>query len=436
MQLAVDTIWQDVIGQIRLHHPQLVRGWFSQLHPADVERGVLAVRTANGAQSRYLDRHCRKAFVEAAQNITGRLVSVEFTPEIESCEADSSFLLDERDTELSLNPDYTFENFVTGPSNRLAEAAAHAVVHQPGETYNPLFLHGPVGLGKTHLVHAIGHQLRSSRPNFTCRFITCETFINHVILALESGSLHELRNRYRNVDVLAIDDVQFLTGRERGQEEFFHTFNTLQQFRRQLILTADCPPSEITSVAERLISRFASGLVASLDPPDLDTRVAIVRKKARIRCIELPDDVADFIAARYETNVRELEGALVKVDAVSQTLSRPIDLPLAQQALGNANRPPLSIPTILDVASKTLDVKISDLLSKKRSRAVTLPRQICIYLVRRLTGHSLEEIGNHFGGRDHSTVLHAIRTISNQMKENDELREAVENLENRLENAR
>lgn len=437
MTPASGIIWNDILEQVRLNHPSVVRGWFSELLLAEVEGGVVHVRTCNRAQSQYLQQHCYAAFVEAAQAATGRLVSIAFDtdePEDDNGGVSPNPLAGD-DGHLLLNPDYAFEQFVTGPCNRLAHAAALAIAEEPGRTYNPFFVYGPVGLGKTHLLQAICHAIRERRPTTIIRFLSCETFINHFIEAVERGALHEFRYRYRHLDVLVIDDIQFLAERERSQEEFFHTFNTLHQSQRQIILSADCSPSEIQSLEERLVSRFNSGLVALLDRPCLETRMAIVRKKAKLRCIEIPEEVVRFVAGRIATNIRELEGALIKIDALGQTQAGAVTLDLAREALGGAVSRPVKIPTILEVVAERLDVKVSDLQGKKRSKAVTQPRHLCMYLARQLTSHSLEDIGGYFGGRDHSTVLHASRAVGQQAEQDPQLRELLDAIASEVKNA-
>jgi chromosomal replication initiator protein len=365
-------------------------------------------------QATYLEDHCRLAFVEAAQATLGQLVTVSF--ESKAPESAATSLGEpppfEQEPQLQLNADYVFENFVVGPENRLAHAAAVAVAESPGSNYNPLFIHGDVGLGKTHLLQAICHDAERRGSCGNTLYISCEMFTNHFIEAVERGALKQFRYRYRHADMLVIDDIQFLAERERSQEEFFHTFNTLYQAQKQIVLSADCSPAAIPSLEARLISRFSAGLVSSIDTPSLETRMAIVQKKARLRCIELPEDVVKFIAARIDSNIRELEGGLIKLDALSQTQGGRIDLELAHSALGGNGRPrQVTVQEIIDVVTRRFGVRQVDLQSKKRTKSVTHPRQLCMYLVRELTNHSLEEIGGHFGGRDHTTVLHADRTI-------------------------
>jgi chromosomal replication initiator protein len=431
--------WEDIVGHLRVNHPDLARGWFAQLEPVGLNGGVLQIRARNPAQVDYLRTHCRLAFLEAAQATLGRLVTARFEAEDDTIPVDPEAepLSFESSAGLTLNDDYTFEHFVVGPGNRLAHAAAVAVAESPGRTYNPLFLHGDVGLGKTHLMQAICHASQGRDPAPSTLYISCETFTNHFIEAVERGALNQFRFRYRYVGMLVIDDIQFLGERERSQEEFFHTFNTLYQSQKQIVLSADCLPPEIPSLENRLVSRFNSGLVASIDRPCLETRMAIVRKKAKLRCIEIPEEVIKLVASRIESNIRDIEGALVKLDALSQTRSGRINLDLAVEALGtdHTNRA-ISVHQIADVVTRWYGVRLADLQSKKRTKSITQPRQLSMYLARELTNHSLEEIGRYFGGRDHTTVLHAIRLIDNLRNQDEQLRTAIEKITGELKGLR
>ncbi|MCK4658934.1 MAG: chromosomal replication initiator protein DnaA [Phycisphaerae bacterium] len=421
--------WSDITGHMRVNFPDLVRGWFSTLEPRGLEGGVLTVGAGNSSQVRYLAKHCRRPFVEAAQAATGMLVSVCFETDNPEPAPSLSLSFEQEFPELTLNSDYVFENFVTGPCNRLAHAAAIAVSEKPGRAYNPLFLHGDVGLGKTHLLQAVCHTIQTREPQQQASYISCETFTNHFIEAVEKGALNQFRYRYRHVGILVIDDIQFLAERERSQEEFFHTFNTLHQAQRQIIMSADCCPSEIPSLQERLVSRFNSGLVALMDRPCLETRMAIIRKKAKLRCIEVPEDVVKLIASEIKTNIRELEGALVKTDALSQTRDGIINHEIASEALGTTmNNHMVTIPSIIDRVSVHYGVRVSDLQSRKRTKSVVFPRQVCMYLGRELTKHSLGEIGGFFGGRDHSTVLHSSRLIKEARESDPQLNHALEEI--------
>ncbi|MFQ5490898.1 MAG: chromosomal replication initiator protein DnaA [Phycisphaerae bacterium] len=432
MATVQKTVWKDILGHVRLNHPELSRGWFNQLSPGGLQGGILQVRARNHAQVKYLDQHCQRAFAESAQAATNRLVSIDFGTDapVDADRPKLSFELD--DGQLTLNADNVFENFVTGPCNRLAHAASLAVAQTPGKAYNPMFIHGATGLGKTHLLQAICHAVMPRLGNLQVMYISCETFINHFLEAVECGALNQFRYRYRHAGVLVIDDIQFLAERERSQEEFFHTFNTLHQSQRQIVLSADCTPGQIPSLEDRLISRFNSGLVALVDRPCLETRMAIVRKKAKLRCIEVPEEVVSLITEQVDSNIRELEGALIKLDALSQTADGKITLDLAYQALGSASTPDVSVPEIIEAVTGQFSVKRSELLSKKRSKSVAFPRQVCMYLARKLTGLSLEEIGGYFGGRDHTTVLHALKRIDKQQDSDATLKFTLEELSGKL----
>ncbi len=425
MPMMDSAVWQRIIEQVVSSAGQVIRPWFTELEPVCLEHGVLEVLTPGPAERDYCTRHAGRIFTEAAQSATGRLISVVFvTPEQASSqpeqEAASSANADDVST-VVLNPDYTFESFVRGPSNRLAHAASQAVAESPGKSYNPLFIHGSVGLGKTHLLHATSRKVGESVGEGGIAVLSCETFVNHFITSVEQGDQHAFRYRYRHVDMLVIDDIQFLSDHEQSQEEFFHTFNTLYQSQKQIILSSDRSPSDIPGLEERLVSRFNWGLVARLDRPCYETRVAIVRKKARLRGLELPEDVVCYIAGCIDSNIRELEGAIAKVAMLARVSDRPINLAVAQDAIGNEARPrqrEVTIEDILKAVTSCYDVRLADLQSKKRSRSIALPRQVCMYLARNFTRHSLEEIGGYFGGRDHTTVLHANRAVD-ALREND-----------------
>lgn len=434
--MVSEALWSDILTHVRSHHPELARGWFPQLAPLAMQHGVLEVQAASRGQQQYLAQHCLPAFTEAAQAVTRRLVTVRFLPPAEGTERTEEPLAFELETgTLRLNPEYTFDNFVVGPCNRLAHAASLAVADSPGTTYNPLFVHGNVGLGKTHLLQAACHRIREKRPDAKILYFSCETFTNHFIEAIERGALHHFRYRYRYADALVIDDVQFLRARERSQEEFFHTFNTLFQAQKQIVLSADTPPKEIGGIEDRLISRFGWGLVVRIDRPCLETRIAIVQKKARIKCLSLPDEVTYYIASVIDSNTRELEGAINKVNAVAQQYGGRIDLEIAREALGDDNaarRTEVSVPQILDAIVRHFNVRLSDLQGKKRSKSIAFARQLCMYLARELTHLSLEEIGRCLGGRDHTTVLHATRLIRQARASDPELDRTLARLSEEL----
>lgn len=331
----------------------------------------------------------------------------------------------------NLNELFTFDNFVEGKSNQLAKAAARQVASNPGGSYNPLFLYGGVGLGKTHLMHAVGNLILASKPNAVVVYLHSERFVADMVKALQNNAINEFKRFYRSVDALLIDDIQFFAGKERSQEEFFHTFNALLEGQQQIILTSDRYPKEISGIEERLKSRFGSGLTVAVQPPELETRVAILINKAKQSGIDLQHEVAFFIAKRIRSNVRELEGALKRVIANAHFTGGAITLPFVQEALKDLlalQEKLISIDNIMKTVADYYKVKVADLLSKRRSRSVARPRQMAMALCKELTNHSLPEIGDAFGGRDHTTVLHACRTIKDLSVSSADLGEDFKNL--------
>ena len=330
-----------------------------------------------------------------------------------------------------LNKQYIFDNFVGGKSNQLARAAALQITENPGTSYNPFFIYGGVGLGKTHLMHAVGNALVDRNPNAKVVYLHSERFVADMVKALQLNAINDFKRFYRSVDALLIDDIQFFAGKERSQEEFFHTFNALLEGGQQIILTCDRYPKEINGLEERLKSRFGWGLTVAVEPPELETRVAILMKKAEQAKIDLPHEAAFFIAQRIRSNVRELEGALKRVIASAHFTARNIDVDLVREALKDLlalQDKQVSIDNIQRVVAEYYKIKMSDLLSKRRSRSVARPRQVAMSLAKELTNHSLPEIGETFGGRDHTTVLHACRKIKQLREEDADIREDVNNL--------
>lgn len=314
-----------------------------------------------------------------------------------------------------LSPKYTFDTFVVGSGNRFAHAAAMAVAESPARAYNPLFIYGGVGLGKTHLLQAIGHHVIHGKGLRRVAYISSEKFTNELINSIRDDRTLEFRTRYRNVDVLLIDDIQFLAGKERTQEEFFHTFNTLHEASRQIIITSDRPPKDIPTLEDRLRSRFEWGLIADIQPPDLETRIAILRKKAELDGIRIPDQVAEFIAQRIQSNIRELEGALVRVVAYANLTRSPITVELAseilKELLPSAAIKPVTIALLQKIVAEHFDIRVEEMRAKRRTKGVAFPRQVAMYLARELTDASLPRIGEEFGGRDHTTVMHACERV-------------------------
>jgi len=336
-----------------------------------------------------------------------------------------------------LNSIFTFSNFVEGKSNQLARAASLQAAQNPGISYNPLFLYGGVGLGKTHLMHAIGHAILEQKPGANIAYLHSERFVADMVRALQHNAMNEFKRYYRSLDALLIDDIQFFAGKERSQEEFFHTFNALLEGQHQIVLTCDRYPKEVKGLEERLKSRFGWGLTVAIEPPELETRVAIINKKAEQSSTYIPNDVSFFIGKRFRSNVRELEGALNRVIANSNLTGQPVTLEFAQAALKDLlllQDKQVTLENIKKTTAEYYKIRVSDLLSKRRNRSVTRPRQIAMALAKELTHHSLPEIGDAFGGRDHTTVIHACRKVAELCKEEKRIEEDYKNLSNILNN--
>ena len=453
-----------MLAHLRHNYPSMCRHWFDDIEPLDLTGGTLRLLVRENVQLEFLKKKCIEQFKEAAQVATGRLLAVRFVGEDELSEDGRSLSGHERhsrpereyayggsgysgatasavlspprlEEEILISPDYAFEHFVIGPGNRLAHAAAIAVAQKLAKAYNPYFIHGGVGLGKTHLLQAICQAAMRTNPKVRLYYVSCDQFRNQFHDSVQAGQMQEFRHRFRNVDLLVVDDIHDLSRHERTQEEFFHTFNSLYQAGKQIVLSSDAAPTEIPELEERLVSRFSCGLVARIDRPCYETRVAIVKKKAELRTMPLPEDVASYIAARIDTNIRELEGAITKIQGLAVVENLPIDLNLAKMAIGentNAGAPSPSIQTILDAITEFYDVRLTDLLSKRRHKSIARPRQIGMWLARKHTRYSLEEIGSYFGGRDHTTVMHAIRTINDRRGSDSGLDREVSSIEQRL----
>lgn len=329
----------------------------------------------------------------------------------------------------NLNPKYTFDTFVIGNSNRFAHAACVAVAEAPARAYNPLFLYGGVGLGKTHLMHAIGHHIMDQKKDPKVVYVSSEKFTNELINSIKDDRNEEFRNKYRNVDVLLIDDIQFIAGKERTQEEFFHTFNSLHEANKQIIISSDRPPKEIPTLEDRLRSRFEMGLITDIQAPDFETRMAILRKKAQMENLDVPNEVTVYIAKNIKSNIRELEGALTRVVAYSSLTNRTISFELASEALKDiiitSKHEEITVNRIKEKVSSVFGVKMEDFNSKKRTRSISYPRQIAMYLSRELTDLSLPKIGEEFGGRDHTTVIHAHDKITKDIETNEDFKDKI-----------
>lgn len=478
-------VLDDVLAHIRVEHPAVARRWFDELEPLGIVSGAFGVRAHSDLHRDYLRRNGLDAFNDAIRSVTGQLIGVRLLgpndewvsasknaqstrdkaaskdtaapsqPKIHTKSSSfvgvaapksppSTHVSSERvwldhDDSLPINPDYGFDQFVIGPNNQMAHAASVAVAENPGHAYNPLFIHGGVGLGKTHLLQAICLKIKQYHPGIVMHYVSCDGFMTQFMNAVQSGRMVEFRHTFRDVDLLVIDDIHFLAKRDRTQEEFFHTFNALYQANKQIIMSSDAPPEEIPDLEERMVSRFLWGLVVKVDKPGFETRVEILKRKAHDRGLELPDTVASEIAHHIDTNIRELEGAITKLQIVASIEKKPIDLDLTREALGSefassitTTSSGLTIEQIISEVSAFYHIKRTDLLGKRRHKSVAHPRQIGMYITRQNTKHSLEEIGAHFGGRDHTTVMHAVRSISKKCKDDQELLSQIRTLESRL----
>ncbi len=441
--MAMDELWEAILAHVRprVNH-QVFQAWFEPAQISRLERDRLVVEVPNRYFKELLGGRYLSLLEEAAASALGRVVRIQFevTPNREV-----SALLPEtgsgvrvpigEDPGRILNPKYTFGRFVVGRSNQFAHAAAVAVAERPGQAYNPLFIYGGVGLGKTHLMHSIGHHILATNRDCRLVYISAEGFTNEVVVGIREDRMLDFRQRYRNIDVLLIDDIQFIAGKESTQTEFFHTFNALYEARKQIVVSSDKFPKDMAGLEERLKSRFEWGLVADIQPPSLETKVAILQKKPEIDGIDLPNDVAYFIAERIQSNIRELEGCLTRVGAYASLMRSPVTIDLARAILKNMiNRDEvaLSIGQIQEAVVAYFSLKLSDMRSKSRAHRVSLPRQIAMYLCRELTEASLPEIGKHFGGRDHSTIIYAHKRIAAAVQRDPAVRKATEEIRRML----
>lgn len=427
--------WQQCMAQLREALPQQAfTQWISPLQAELTEEGLTL-----WAPNQYILEGLTREHIATIQDITGALndgealpVTVKVGVKPKPAAAGPVEITDRPLHGSNLNPHFTFTNFVVGKSNQLAEAALKQVAINPGEAYNPVFLYGGVGLGKTHLMHAVGNEIKLRKVGARVVYLHSERFVADMVKALQSNTINDFKRFYRSVDALLIDDIQFFAGKERSQEEFFHTFNALLEGQRQVILTSDRYPKEINGIEERLQSRFGSGLTVAVEPPELETRVAILMSKAeQMNNVQLPYEVAFFIAKRIRSNVRELEGALKRVAANAQFTGQAITLEFVQEALKDVlalSIKLVSIDNILKTVAEYYKIKVSDLLSKRRNRSVARPRQVAMALCKELTNHSLPEIGDAFGGRDHTTVIHGCRTIEKMRESNADISEDFNNL--------
>lgn len=436
----LENIWTEVLKLIKVELTEVsFNTWLKTIKPISISSDTIILAAPNDFTRGILEGRYLNLIKNAIIQVTNTDFNIKFIVPGENMEAlntasfsNNNFNELELDQKAQLNPKYTFDTFVIGNSNRFAHAASLAVAEAPAQAYNPLFIYGGVGLGKTHLMHAIGHYILTQNPSTKVVYVSSEKFTNELINSIRDDRNNEFRNKYRNVDVLLVDDIQFIAGKESTQEEFFHTFNALHEANKQIIISSDRPPKEIPTLEDRLRSRFEWGLISDIQPPDLETRIAILRKKAKVENIDVPDDVMLYIASRIKSNIRELEGALIRIVAYSSLTNKKINAELAEEALKDIiseDEPrEITVDLIKQVVSKEYGIRIEDFNSRKRTRAIAYPRQIAMYLTRELTDLSLPKIGEEFGGRDHTTVMHAHDKIINDVKESEEFENKIKKI--------
>jgi len=439
----MSVVWQNIQADIKnTIGTSAYESWFSSINVKE-EGGGLLLETPDDFFKTWIEDHYLATIrqVLAERYSEPMLVSVTVGPglakEISRATVAQSAApaTDEKEkdprTALSLTARFSFDNFVIGPSNHFAFAACKAVAESPAKSYNPLFLYSQVGLGKTHLMQSVAHEIKKRFPEKKCVYLSSEFFTNELIDSIKNRTTTQFRQKYRNIDVILIDDIHFIAGKEATQEEFFHTFNALHNSHKQIVISSDRPPKEIANLEERLVSRFTWGLIADIQPPDFETRVAILRKKLEREPVNVPEEVIFFIAEQIKTNIRELEGALIRVVAYSMLEERPVGLETAKAVLKDMVQETakvISVDTIQKEVARFFDLSLTELKSKKRSKNIIIPRQISMYLARKLTNLSLPEIGGFFGGKDHTTILHAYRKIEKELDENVELKKQIDRI--------
>lgn len=438
MNVQLSDIWNRTLELLKEEMTEIsYNTWILTIEPISIDSNTLTLGVPADFQKGILESRYSYLIKNALKQIAHKDFNIYFsTPSSQAPVKPHAQEYTEDTAGLLLNPKYTFDTFVIGNGNRFAHAASLAVSEAPAKAYNPLFLYGGVGLGKTHLMHAIGHFVLSQNPSLKVLYVSSEKFTNELINAIKDDKNEEFRYKYRNIDVLLIDDIQFIAGKERTQEEFFHTFNALYEANKQIIISSDKPPKDITTLEDRLRSRFEWGLIADIAPPDLETRIAILRKKAQLEKLDVPDDVMVFIADKVASNIRELEGAMNRVIAYSTLTENKINVDMAIEALkdmfNKSKAVIINSKTIQETVSRYFHLKTDELKSKRRSRDVSFPRQIAMYLCREMTDMSLPKIGDEFGGRDHTTVIHACEKINQDMETSAELRRTLEDIKKNI----
>jgi chromosomal replication initiator protein len=439
--MSAPSIWDQILGRIEAKVGRhSFHTWFKPTSLLADDGQRLSVRVPNLLFTDWLPKHYSVVLNEALRDVGRGDAQVIFVPEeaksasaapLPDAPANAPDELPSGTTTVGLNPRYTFETFIVGPSNQFAHAACRAVAEAPSRSYNPLFIYGGVGLGKTHLMHAIGHYVLQHHQPLKLTYISSERFMNEMINAVRYDRILDFRERYRSVDVLLVDDIQFVSGKEGTQTEFFHTFNALHDAQKQIVISSDRPPHEIPALEERLRSRFEWGLIADIQPPDIETKVAILKKKAETEGVPLPDSVAMYMASRIKSNIRELEGSLIRLIAYASLQGRPLTLELAQEVLRNViehDDRAVTIEQIQKFVADYYQLKLAELKSRNNSKSVAMPRQVAMYLCKSLTHASLPEIGRSFGGKHHSTVIHSIKKVEEMRKKDGDFNSLIHNL--------
>jgi len=436
MEGSIDNIWREALSLVKEGlDSQSYSNWFKNTKVIAYFENTMVVEVPNSFVKYWLTEHYANSIKEFIEKSLGREVNIDIviSPGGENSSSESPL---SGDGEPSMfNPKYTFDTFVVGPSNRFAHAASLSVAESPAKSYNPLFIYGGVGLGKTHLLHAIGHRVLQNNLKLKVVYISSEKFTNELINSIVKHTTIDFRNKYRKIDVLLIDDIQFIAGKESTQEEFFHTFNALYDDHKQIVISSDSPPKDIPTIEERLRSRFEMGLIADIQLPDLETRVAILRKKAETEGISIPDEVSLFIANKVKSNIRELEGLLIRITAFASLTGSEVTKDLADKVLRGVlprEDKKVSIDTVMEVVAGHFSLQVSDMTSKRKTKDIAFPRQVAMYLIRNLTGLSLPNIGDIFGGRDHTTIMHAYDKIQELQKQDAEFSKLIRDLTQKI----
>lgn len=443
--MTLEEIWNNTLSKIEEKVGSSVTElWFRPIklvqlkEQSEGSHGQATIDIPNRFFKDWIEDNHPGVIAESVESVVGHPIGVRYriAEKIDPALKKMDVKLENRRQKLAskgiyLNPKYTFENFVVGPSNQFAQAAAMAVAEAPGRSYNPLFVYGGVGLGKTHLISAVGNAVVDKMPNLGVIYVSSEQFTNEVVAALRHQKIEELKEKYRSADILLLDDIQFIANKTATQEEFFYTFNALYERQKQIVISSDRSPKEITAVTDRLRSRFSMGLIADIQPPEMETKIAILLKKAAIERINIPEEVAYYLAAKVRSNIRELEGCLIRLGAQASLTGRPIDKEMAKSILRDIieeDEKPITVEHIQKIVCEHFDLKLADIKAKKRTKEIALPRQIAMYIAKQLTSMSLSDIGKNFGGKDHATVIYAHKQVEDKRAKDEAFNKMIEGL--------